>query len=146
MITKSRFYIYLGLSCLLSLMIAVVGENVVKANPILNEQGRIEESDAKLEDGSFYDLYTFPGEAGQRVRIRLESEDFDPYLVLFNTQGEKLADADDISPENWNAELEYLLPDDGIYQVIVNSYNPEGRGAYSLVIYIEPKTSNYELE
>ncbi|MCW6037834.1 PPC domain-containing protein [Spirulina subsalsa FACHB-351] len=144
MIKNSRFYIYLGLSCLFSLMIAVVGENVVKANPILNEQGRIEESDAKLEDGSFYDLYTFPGEAGQRVRIRLESEDFDPYLVLFNSQGEKLADADDISPEDWNAELEYLLPEDGVYQVIVNSYNPEGRGEYNLVIYLDPETSIHQ--
>ena len=34
-----------------------------------------------LDDGSHYDIYTFSGPAGQRVRITLRSDDFDAFLA-----------------------------------------------------------------
>ena len=44
--------------------------------------GRLEPSDALLDDGSHYDIYTFSGSAGQRVRITLRSDDFDAFLAF----------------------------------------------------------------
>ncbi|MEO0409533.1 MAG: hypothetical protein AAF289_19500, partial [Cyanobacteria bacterium P01_A01_bin.135] len=51
---------------------------------LLQAEGTLTESDPVVpEDGSFYDLHTFEGEAGQRVAIAMESREFDTFLWLF---------------------------------------------------------------
>lgn len=85
-------------------------------------------------DGSPYHEYTFEGFAGQSVTITVESSDFDSYLAILNPSGELLQEHDDISEENSNSELTITLPVSGIYRVIVNAYDQDGRGRYNLRI------------
>ncbi|MEL6615299.1 MAG: hypothetical protein AAFQ43_06150, partial [Bacteroidota bacterium] len=46
-------------------------------------------------DGSFYDLYTFEGEPGERIEITLASSDFDAYLAGGPTTDAALRGEDD---------------------------------------------------
>jgi len=103
--------------------------------PLLQITGTLEDGDAVLsEDGSLYDVHSFQGSGGQTIAITVESADFDTYLVLADSQGNILEQNDDISEENQNSALEIKLPGNGEYQILVNSYNPEDRGSYELIV------------
>lgn len=76
-------------------------------------------------------LWTFEGQAGDIVTLRLESlnQDFDPFLTLLTAEGQELA-SDDNSAGNNNARLHgYVLPAGDTYLVRVGR---PGRGAYRL--------------
>ena len=76
--------------------------------------------------------YIFLGKKGQQVTIEMNSNDFDPYLVLQTPDGNKLAVNGDISPQDWNAKISFDLPGDGKYLVIARtSYNGES-GNYTI--------------
>ncbi|QJB25985.1 PPC domain-containing protein [Limnospira fusiformis] len=100
---------------------------------ILLEEGELRDGDPVLPtDGSLFHQHTFFGEAGKRVKILLESSEFDTYLALFNPQDELLEENDDIDETNTNSRIIITLPETGTYRVIVNSYDATGRGRYQL--------------
>jgi uncharacterized protein YkwD len=104
--------------------------------PIRQELGSLDNTDATLPaDGSVYDIYSFTGQAGQTVVIDLESAEFDTYLFLFNPRDAQIADNDDVSDRSSNSRIVVDLPCDGTYRVMVNSYNADSRGRYTLSIY-----------
>jgi serine protease Do len=102
---------------------------------ILNEKGVLENQDSVLSsDGSLYDEYTFEGKQGQSILIRLESQEFDPYLALFDSQGKLIAENDDASQSDKNAQIRVTLPATGRYRLLVNAYDKTGRGQYLLTV------------
>ncbi|MEM9540277.1 MAG: CAP domain-containing protein [Cyanobacteria bacterium P01_E01_bin.42] len=102
---------------------------------VLQVEGELSEEDPTLAvDGSRYDGYNFEGKAGQIISITLESNEFDTYLFLFNSQDEQIAISDDISEDNSNSQVKMVLPQDDTYTVIVNSYDPASRGRYKVSI------------
>lgn len=104
-------------------------------NDVLVYRGTLESGDSVLaSDKSLYDEYTFEGKAGQRVSILLESSDFDTYLAVFTPNGELWQEHDDISNNNSNAQITVTLPTTGTYRVIVNAYNSQEKGRYTLKI------------
>jgi predicted Zn-dependent protease len=107
----------------------------VAQRSILDERGTLERGDAQLpDDGSLYDVYSFEGRANQSVTIRLESGDFDVYLILLDPDDRKLAENDDASGDDSNATLTTTLPKNGTYSIIVNAYDSRGRGGYTLQV------------
>lgn len=94
-------------------------------------QGRLQGADPRLDDGSHYHTYLFEGAAGQRVRLRLNSSDFDAFLVLGDLDGVVLA-VDDDSGGGWNAMLEAVLPRTDTYVIVVSSYWSNEVGRYTL--------------
>ncbi|MEG4804684.1 PPC domain-containing protein [Microcoleus sp. ARI1-B5] len=105
---------------------------------ILEQNGELTPAKSSVlpSDSSLYDEYTFEGTLGQKVVITLESTDFDTYLAIFNSQGELLAENDDVTQQNANSELTVTLSASGRYRVIVNAYDPppKGRGKYTLTV------------
>lgn len=102
---------------------------------ILQQEGILDPRDAVLpSDGSLYDEYTFEGQAGQSVTIRIESQDFDPYVALFGPNGRLVAENDDASRVDKNAGITVTLPMAGVYRVVVNAYDNTGRGQYLLTV------------
>lgn len=77
------------------------------------------------------DRYAFQGRAGEEVQIRLDSPDFDPYLMLQNAAGETIAENDD-SQGTYNSLLTVILPETGTYDAIVTSYAGGVVGQYNL--------------
>ena len=105
------------------------------ANPImLEEQGLLSAGDSVLDDGSLYDTYRFLGSSGQRVTIYLESQDFDPYLILLDPAGRRISENDDISRTNRNSRLVITLPKTGTYTVVANSYEAGKNGGYRIKV------------
>jgi hypothetical protein len=85
-------------------------------------QGQLTAADRRLNDGSAFDEYVFFGQSGQTIVVDMISSDFDTYLLLWNQNGQELANDDD-SGEGVNAQLTYTLPYTGSYRIIANSYS-----------------------
>ncbi|NMG60830.1 tetratricopeptide repeat protein, partial [Geitlerinema sp. P-1104] len=100
---------------------------------LLEVEWQLEDGDEVLQDGSLYDLHTFEGQAGQFLEIRLNSDDFDAYLILFSPDGEQVAEDDD-GGEGLNSLISIQLPQTGRYSVIANAHDASGRGRYRLTV------------
>jgi hypothetical protein len=96
-------------------------------------EGRLEASDPKLGEAEHYDDRRITLRANQRVRLSLESTDFDPVLLVYRPDNldEPLAENDD-GGEDVNARLTFTAPADGDYVVRAMSYEPGVLGRYSL--------------
>lgn len=75
-----------------------------------------------MEPGIAY-LYSFSGDAGDNVTVSAEASrntQNDPLLLLLDEEMQPLVGNDDISEDNFNAEIEdFSLPTDGVYYVVV---------------------------
>ena len=99
------------------------------------ERGLLEEGDKVIpNDGSFYDSYPLSGKEGESWIISLESSDFDTFLAIMDEEGNILEQNDDITEDNSNSQLRVTIPRDGTYSLIVNAYDKEGKGEYTLTI------------
>lgn len=96
--------------------------------------GSLEASDPMLPDSSHYDQWTYDGRAGEKIKITLESTDFDAFLLLARDAGGRIEmlDQDDDGAGGTNAQISAELPADGTYLVLANSYGSAGAGSYSL--------------
>lgn len=98
--------------------------------------GRLTAASKKApEDQSYYDLYTYAGRRGERVRLTMRSSDFDAYLNVGRTGSggafESL-DTDDDGAGGTDARVELTLPADGTYAIRANTLNAGDTGAYTL--------------
>lgn len=84
-----------------------------------------------LDDGTYLDVYTMHGQAGDRVLLRLDSVDFDAYLFLADDEGFALVQDDD-SGGDLNALIRTTLPYTGMYEVWVNTWAEGDAGLYIL--------------
>jgi hypothetical protein len=74
-------------------------------------------------------------QAGKTYIIDLESTAFDPYLILADDQGRKLAENDDIEPPvNLNSRIVFTPQKDGSYRLMAASYRQIGTGAFTLTV------------
>jgi sRNA-binding regulator protein Hfq len=82
-----------------------------------------------------YKDYTFNGSQGDQVTITAISQDgvFDPYLTLYDGQGNFLV-ADDDSYVAPNAQIILSLPSTDAYVIRVQAYNNITTGSYSLTL------------
>jgi serine protease Do len=78
------------------------------------------------------DVWTFAGEAGDRVTISMESDEFDTYLDVWGPDLTHVADNDD-GGEGSNSLVEGLtLPASGTYSIVARGYGDRERGPYTL--------------
>lgn len=98
-------------------------------------EGRLEATDATDEarDGVRYDDYRLRLRAGERVRLSLESEAFDPVLRIYGLSdlNEPIAENDDYG-EGLDSRLNFTAPADGVYVVRATSFGAGEAGAYRL--------------
>jgi serine protease Do len=106
------------------------GRAILQEQGVLNRQtGRVLES-----DGSLYIPFTFQGQQGQSVTIDLTSPDFDTFLALLDPSGQLVDKNDDLSDNDTNSRLVVTLPATGTYQVIVNAFDRNGQGRFTLTV------------
>jgi hypothetical protein len=100
--------------------------------------GELTDSDPRVEqDNSPYDDYTFEADQGWTITVDMQSEAFDTYLWLIGPNNTSLAQDDD-GGEGTNSRITYTAPERGRYTVRANSYDGEGRGAYTVHIVARP--------
>lgn len=97
--------------------------------------GRLTSGDAEDEDGNVFDAYAFRANAGDRVAILLESDDFDPVARVGRMVGGsfvKLAENDDGAGKGLNAYLVFTAPQAGDYVIQASSVSSDAEGGYRL--------------
>jgi hypothetical protein len=97
-------------------------------------EGAIEESDARLDDGTPYDAFQLRAKKGQRLTAELSSEDFDPTLHLLRDGDQRLASNDDARFGVTQAKIDETIPEDGEYKLLLTAHEGKGRGAYRLEV------------
>jgi len=107
-------------------------------------RGRLTPGDTRLASGEYADTYRFTARRGQRVRIDLGADKFDPYLILRHPDGSQ-EDNDDLRGDNGetslNSRIDRVLAEDGEYLVTVTSYRPGATGEYVLTVAPSPGTA-----
>ncbi|MGH7720086.1 MAG: PPC domain-containing protein [Gemmatimonadaceae bacterium] len=96
--------------------------------------GDLSASDPKLDDDSHYDLYSYQGRAGERIRITLRSGDFDAFLALGRMSAGRFdsVESDDDGGGGRDSQLELTLPADGEYLIRANTLSGRETGRYTL--------------
>lgn len=74
----------------------------------------------------------FDGDEGLSVTIVAESSSFDTIAQLFTLDGELLAENDDF--DGTNSQIDFTLPEDGVYQVVVSSFYGDASGVFVLTV------------
>jgi hypothetical protein len=98
-----------------------------------SRQGTLAQGDQRLNSGEFVDRLNFNWPVGAQIRLRLESSQFDPYLIVRAPSGSQ-QDNDDFSPSDRNSQLDYTVREAGQHTVMITSYRPGETGAYTLNI------------
>lgn len=129
--------ILIGLGVSVASVVAIASSApTASANTLLERTCRLESNDGTLQDGSRYDTHQFAGVEGQNVTVSLESDEFDPYLILEDPDGNRIGEHDDIDLDNGNlnALIAMSLESNGMYTVYTNSYDNTGFGTYTLLV------------
>ena len=96
-------------------------------------QGRLTVADARLANNTFFQAWTYYGQAGEMVTLDVMSTDFDSYAVIQDGNGNALA-RDDDSGGNLNARITFTLPYTGVFRFIANTLRQGVTGAYTLSV------------
>ena len=88
--------------------------------------------DMLLKPDIYCQQYIFIGKKNQEVEIEMNSNDFDPLLILQQPNGAKLDHNSDRSVNNWNAQIQAKLPTNGKYTVITRTTSPGESGSYTI--------------
>jgi serine protease Do len=105
------------------------------SNILLNDKNHLTARDpaARARPGCYSRAYTLKLAAGARVIIDLESLEFDAFLHLEDAAGKKIAEDDD-SGGDLDAHIDFRVPRDDTYRLIVTTCNPRETGNYELTV------------
>jgi hypothetical protein len=98
--------------------------------------GRLAETDALLEDDSYYDTWTLHATRGQRLQIEMRSDSFDTFLHFGKMENGDFnsISTDDDGAGGTNSRLRVTIPEDGDYVIRANSVKAGEVGPYTLAI------------
>ena len=92
--------------------------------------GELTDSDSVGDEQHRYDDHILQLEAGQRYRISVNSEAFDPVARLYR-QGSTTPVAENDDGDGLNSRINYTPAEGGAYTLRVLAFSAEGRGAYT---------------
>jgi len=119
---SNRKLILIVFICLFLILPAVRAQDTTDIGYGDTLSGQITDSDEPV-------FYVFEGQAGDIVSLYASSDAVDVYLELDDSQGNLLVENDDITRDDLNAAIEYELPADGQYLILVGAYDA---GPYEL--------------
>jgi hypothetical protein len=93
--------------------------------------GELTDTDSQGPDNKRYDTHRLTLEAGQRYRISVNSEAFDPLAELYRPGTAEPVARDDDSGPGLNAMIGYAPRESGEFELRVTSFSGGGRGAYT---------------
>jgi hypothetical protein len=96
-------------------------------------QGRLTAGDQQLADNTYFQAWTYYGQAGEAITLDVMSTEFDAYAVIQDASGHVLA-RDDDSGGNLNARIIFTLPATGTYRLLANTLRVGATGAYTLSV------------
>ena len=95
--------------------------------------GQLTTSDRRGQYGEYEDTYSFQAQAGQNVRVTMESGPIDTYLRLAGPGGVSLEN-DDYNGSLDQSVIEFRAPSSGRYTITATSYAEGETGSYTLSV------------
>ena len=99
----------------------------------VTHRGELGAGDSQLDDGEYYDSYTFEASPGQQVTVNLTSNAFDTYLLLISPGGESEMN-DDFEESTAQSQITRSIDESGTWTVIATSYEGSETGSYVVTI------------
>jgi len=96
--------------------------------------GQLSGTDDAISSGEYADSWSFTGTPGQTYVVRLNSAEFDPYLMVRGDGVSEDNDDDQTGRGSRNSRIEFVMPDTGEVSIITTSYTTGETGAYTLVL------------
>lgn len=96
--------------------------------------GQLSGTDSAISSGEYADSWSFSGTPGQTYVVRLNSAEFDPYLMVRGDGVSEDNDDDQTGRGSRNSRIEFVMPDTGEVSIITTSYGVGETGAYTLVL------------
>ena len=98
--------------------------------------GRLDSSDPRMGDESYYDDYTYSGRPGDQLVITLRSPDFDTYLAWGRGSGAAFQSesTDDDGAGGTDSQVRVTVGSSGGYVIRANSLGGGKTGAYTLEV------------
>lgn len=96
--------------------------------------GQLSSSDSAISSGEYADSWSFSGTPGETYVVRLNSAEFDPYLMVRGEGVSEDNDDDQTGRGTRNSRIEFVMPDTGEVSIITTSYEVGETGAYTLVL------------
>ena len=93
--------------------------------------GRIEPADRVRWGHAYYEEWAISATSGQRIVVTMESDDFDPYLMVLSDDGLEIA-SDDDGGDGLNARLEFRAPATGTYTILATTATAGETGRYRI--------------
>ena len=103
---------------------------------LFREPDRLSRGDVKDDNDKYFDEYIISLVAGQRVRARMESSDFDTYLRVIGPSREVSAYNDDYDGSTSVSLVDFVAPQAGTYTIEVTSYSGGSTGRYELTYWV----------
>lgn len=96
--------------------------------------GTLGRGDAAMDDGSFFDLYTYEARAGERLTFNMRSDAFDTFITVARMNGSEpeLLVRDDDSGGGTNSRAELTVDRDGPIFILANALREGDTGSYTL--------------
>ncbi|MCC6874169.1 MAG: PPC domain-containing protein [Sandaracinaceae bacterium] len=101
-----------------------------------NQRGELVDGDRRHpQDNSPMDEYPFEVANGWQITVDMHSDVFDTYLHLVDPSGNVVSQNDDREPGNTHdSRIQHTAATGGTWKVWANSYDANGRGAYTVHI------------
>lgn len=93
--------------------------------------GALSSEDTKREGAYFYDAHTIQVNEPRIIKLWLNSDEFDAYLIVKTPSGTELSNDDN---EGSNSYVEVFAEETGTYTVWASTYNEGSTGEYELQI------------
>lgn len=117
---------------LAALALTACAPATISAPPGAGADGRLDSGDEQLDSGEYFETYTYAGTSGDLLTISLASSEIDPYLMVLDPDGDKIAEIDDSPGHGYNVVITVNLAVTGSYVIIVTSAYPGELGAFTL--------------
>ena len=100
------------------------------------ETATLDDSDARLPDGSPYQHWTFTAAAGDRLVITMRSQALDAFLMVGQLAAGQFKEIwrDDDGGGGKDARVVMVAPQAGQYVIRTNTFGPAQKGAYTLKV------------
>ncbi|WP_299323961.1 hypothetical protein [Parasphingopyxis sp.] len=98
-------------------------------------QGELTRESERVTSNDYYlDSYTVTGEAGDRIAIAMQSDDFDTLLEIGLMESDQFMQmfVDDDGGEGLNSRLVFTFPESGTYIVRARTFGADATGNYTI--------------
>lgn len=130
--TPRRALLGAAVLCALPAALAAQAGTPIRAGQTVS--GSLAASDARLDDGSYYDHYVYRGRPGEEVVVTMRSTAFDAYLAVGTMNGDEFDSdgTDDDGGGGTDSRLSATVGPGGVLVIRANSLAGGATGAYTV--------------